>query len=117
MATYVKGQLKQQIEPESDCLSSGEHLEFMDMLQNPTKHMSRTEQRKLKLKEIGVAVDDIEAQIEEDTEMSLRPKTKQKEKPKAESTFKNYGFEVLPDYMYLYSSSIQIKLKLEHNPG
>ena len=72
----------------------GEHLEFMDMLQNPTKHMSRTEQRKLKLKEIGVAVDDIEAQIEEDTEISLRPKNKQKDKPKAESTFKNYEFEV-----------------------
>ena len=97
------------------------------MLQNPTKHMSRTEQRKLKLKEIGVAVDDIEAQIEEDTEMSLRPKTKQKEKPKAESTFKNYGFEVLPDnYMTcstctythrILESNILIKLKLEHNPG
>ena len=54
------------------------------------------EQRKLKLKEIGVAVDDISAQKEEATDFSLQQKiTKPKEKQKATATFKKYNFKVI----------------------
>ena len=72
----------------------------MDMLQNPTKHQSREEIRKQKLADIGVDVNDIEAQQIEDSALpnKIPPAlSKQKQKPKVqdvESTFKEYGFKV-----------------------
>ena len=77
-----------------------EHLEFMDMLQNPTKHQSREEIRKQKLADIGVDVNDIEAQQIEDSALPNKiPPALSKPKPKpkvqdVESTFKEYGFKV-----------------------
>ena len=70
------------------------------MLQNPTKHQSREEIRKQKLADIGVDVNDIEAQQIEDSALpnKIPPAlSKQKPKPKVqdvESTFKEYGFKV-----------------------
>ena len=78
----------------------------MDMLQNPTKHQSREEIRKQKLADIGVDVNDIEAQQIEDSALpnKLPPAlSKPKPKPKihdVESTFKEYGFKVSHFFLY-----------------
>jgi hypothetical protein len=82
-----------------------EHMEFMEMLQNPTKHMSRVEKRKEQLKSIGVAIDDIVEQEAEDAEIDNK-KAKKKPEPARKSearigkndpktTFAAFGFQVL----------------------
>ena len=78
-----------------------EHLAFMDILQNPTKHLSRAEQRRRKLIEIGVEGDDIIDQAVEDSEFTAKkgkanlhkPGTKQPTiDPRVE--FEKLGFKV-----------------------
>lgn len=77
-----------------------EHLAFMDILQNPTKHLSRAEQRRQKLIKIGVEGDDIIDQAVEDSEFTNK-KGKVHQKPGAKQPvidpkveFEKLGFRV-----------------------
>ena len=93
--------------------NSDEHLGFMDMLQNPTKHKSREErleERKEKLAQMGIETGDIEEQQIEDSEIQNKPKTtikpvktkpvleknvpKKQTKETIEQDFDSYGFKV-----------------------
>jgi len=77
MATYIKD----------------EHMNFMDILQNPTKHMSQVEKRYKKLGEIGIEVGDIEAMPVEDSDVTLQPIKKPPKEIDANVTFPKYNFE------------------------
>ena len=79
-----------------------EHLQFMEILQNPTKHMSRAEQRKQKLIDIGVDGEDIVDQVVEDSEIVEDKKKMPKKLPKPvvaekkdpKQAFAELGFQV-----------------------
>ena len=69
-------------------------MNFMDILQNPTKHMSQVEKRYKKLGEIGIEVGDIEAMPVEDSDVTLQPIKKPPKEIDANVTFPKYNFEV-----------------------
>ena len=71
-----------------------EHMNFMDILQNPTKHMSQVEKRRKKLGEIGIEVGDIEAMPVEDSDTNLQPIKKPPKEIDANDTFPKYNFKV-----------------------
>ena len=69
-------------------------MNFMDILQNPTKHMSQVEKRRKKLGEIGIEVGDIETMPVEDSDTSLQPIKKPPKEIDANDTFPKYNFTV-----------------------
>ena len=75
-----------------------EHMNFMDILQNPTKHMSQVEKRRKKLGEIGIEVGDIEAMPVEDSDTNLQPIKKPPKEIDANDTFPKYNFKVISDF-------------------
>ena len=66
----------------------------MDILQNPTKHMSQVEKRRKKLGEIGIEVGDIEAMPVEDSDVAPQPIKKPQKELDANDTFPKYNFKV-----------------------
>lgn len=103
-----------------------EHLQFMEILQNPTKHLSRTEQRRRKLIAIGVEAEDIiDQDIEDDAidnkakktpKDDLVPKMSAVERKDPKATFLELGFQVLLRFLLAgYKHYFILRLLIQTN--